>query len=781
MVEVLLAAYMLLALLPEQVVEVVPDGGSALPDGVSAQRALLLGAQARALCDGVSLYECAVHRHAALSQLVAQRRDTGAVVLSSVPWSDGLSAIRVLDGWGAQRPRAEGAAGAPGAPGAPGATQQTSSTSVPSEMLLRAATSAADARALRRELQLGNDMPNEGMRFVQARWLLKDLPQLVGFPPDRVPASLPRAAWRSLVAVAMPSFRGQLRRALDAELCESGGAGAGANTTAAAAAAAAAVAAAEGAAAELRAPALKRACALRRRVRDAVAEDDTAAVTALFARTRRVHGVRAAQDAVMFAFEAVVEARQRRCVDCTAGCCELAPAPGGVEEAVCRQAASPTQRLLALVAQHDESEEEAAAGVLAAAVAAAVERARGGVDGALEAWQLLAKQFPQAARLKSSGEEGSGGGGRGHATGGALAAAWQVCAFGRRAAVQRSHAAFDSWVRRLDAVGARRGAFCPAEFFHYHATLHNAKQKAAAAEQQRSHAEYAVTVLPLFIHASEDAHAVLRLFAAHEGLRDDVAVQLVQHGMAQHLLWEQKRSASVAPEETKCFSSQHATVPLCDCHSSCGTCGYSAKPTGEYDCITCASEEMTLTAVFGDGTGSCAIEQAEAAASAAAVAAAAVAALPPPAPQEGCVDGARLATRNDNFFVESKLTSPPHPRPPRAHPPSTPPNTRPPPPLTPPRSRHQRLRQHAPAAFPRQKLVRPGRRAAARALRRAAAPPRAAARERGAGLRRGRARAEHAGRKPRQPAGLRAAALDAGNGHGGARHAEPRVAPARVW
>lgn len=99
-------------------------------------------------------------------------------------------------------------------------------------------------------------------------------------------------------------------------------------------------------------------------------------------------------------------------------------------------------------------------------------------------------------------------------------------------------------------------------------------------------------------------------FCAPAGLNAALASKTTEVTVTKYV--ESPPSPVIAPEETKCFSSQHATVPLCDCHSSCGTCGYSAKPTGEYDCITCASEEMTLTAVYDDGTGSCAIEQAEA-------------------------------------------------------------------------------------------------------------------------------------------------------------------------
>ena len=57
--------------------------------------------------------------------------------------------------------------------------------------------------------------------------------------------------------------------------------------------------------------------------------------------------------------------------------------------------------------------------------------------------------------------------------------------------------------------------------------------------------------------------------------------------------------------DSGCFTEPYVKVENCECHSSCKTCGYNDSPTGPDDCIKCAYENISVTPINSDGTGTC--------------------------------------------------------------------------------------------------------------------------------------------------------------------------------
>ena len=54
-----------------------------------------------------------------------------------------------------------------------------------------------------------------------------------------------------------------------------------------------------------------------------------------------------------------------------------------------------------------------------------------------------------------------------------------------------------------------------------------------------------------------------------------------------------------------CYREKGSLIPGCECHSSCGSCGFTENPTGADDCITCADSTHVLMPLYEDGTGGC--------------------------------------------------------------------------------------------------------------------------------------------------------------------------------
>jgi hypothetical protein len=530
-------------------------------------------AAARATCDSVSLYECAVHRQAALARKVslrggsvsvfvqvedtkyevempllkehcrlapaevAQEAEAAAaaeaaatfcgehphlplsecvpavqqrliqaataeapracdtdreeiVPLSLRPWSDGMDSIRMLDGLG---------------------PLQTSLTdySFSSDRLLDApGATAADVKILRRLFQIGEDMLNEGMH-VRVSWLLADLPALVGFPVARVPTAVPRSALGSIIDMVLPSFQGRLHRTLALEL--------GAEADSSVDEAMAVVA-----------RTLEQRCTLRRRMRDAVVAADLDVVKTLLARAAA--GSQAREDTALFAFEAVVELRQRRCAKCEVGemgeigdCC----ASHATEGVVCQE--TTVAQRLQVFTRRVEPRDATVEAVIEAAIATAGEH----VDEALQTWRMLVQQFPQAVRLESGSHGGYDGGSGAAAAAATAAVAWQVCEMGRRAPAPTTQG-FDRWVRRLESVASAPGTFCPRDFFSFQAMLEGLPNEDS---------DYKFTAIPIFIHANEDQNAVLKAFTAHEGLNASASAQMVERAALERGAWDLERAA----------------------------------------------------------------------------------------------------------------------------------------------------------------------------------------------------------------------------------------------
>jgi len=66
-------------------------------------------------------------------------------------------------------------------------------------------------------------------------------------------------------------------------------------------------------------------------------------------------------------------------------------------------------------------------------------------------------------------------------------------------------------------------------------------------------------------------------------------------------------SPSPSTGETGCYALSTDTTPIagCTCHETCAKCGYFNWPNTDDDCVTCADPSVTVTAVYGDGTGYC--------------------------------------------------------------------------------------------------------------------------------------------------------------------------------
>ena len=66
-------------------------------------------------------------------------------------------------------------------------------------------------------------------------------------------------------------------------------------------------------------------------------------------------------------------------------------------------------------------------------------------------------------------------------------------------------------------------------------------------------------------------------------------------------------SPSPSTGETGCYALSTDTTPIagCTCHETCAKCGYFNWPNTDDDCVTCADPSVTVTAVYGYGTGHC--------------------------------------------------------------------------------------------------------------------------------------------------------------------------------
>jgi hypothetical protein len=53
-----------------------------------------------------------------------------------------------------------------------------------------------------------------------------------------------------------------------------------------------------------------------------------------------------------------------------------------------------------------------------------------------------------------------------------------------------------------------------------------------------------------------------------------------------------------------CYDGSYEMIPGCECHSSCGACGYYDWPDADDDCIYCP-DGSEVDAVYSDGTGYC--------------------------------------------------------------------------------------------------------------------------------------------------------------------------------
>ena len=60
--------------------------------------------------------------------------------------------------------------------------------------------------------------------------------------------------------------------------------------------------------------------------------------------------------------------------------------------------------------------------------------------------------------------------------------------------------------------------------------------------------------------------------------------------------------------DTGCFETESSSTAIsgCACHSTCQKCGYDSDPIEADDCVTCADGSHVITAVYADGTGTCA-------------------------------------------------------------------------------------------------------------------------------------------------------------------------------
>ena len=60
--------------------------------------------------------------------------------------------------------------------------------------------------------------------------------------------------------------------------------------------------------------------------------------------------------------------------------------------------------------------------------------------------------------------------------------------------------------------------------------------------------------------------------------------------------------------DTGCFETESSSTAIsgCACHSTCQKCGYESDPIEADDCVTCADPAHVITAVYADGTGTCA-------------------------------------------------------------------------------------------------------------------------------------------------------------------------------
>lgn len=58
-------------------------------------------------------------------------------------------------------------------------------------------------------------------------------------------------------------------------------------------------------------------------------------------------------------------------------------------------------------------------------------------------------------------------------------------------------------------------------------------------------------------------------------------------------------------EPLGCYISESLQIRDCECHPTCGACGYFDDPTERHHCISCADNDTLVTAVRDDGTGYC--------------------------------------------------------------------------------------------------------------------------------------------------------------------------------
>ncbi|KAJ1455246.1 hypothetical protein M885DRAFT_520547 [Pelagophyceae sp. CCMP2097] len=65
------------------------------------------------------------------------------------------------------------------------------------------------------------------------------------------------------------------------------------------------------------------------------------------------------------------------------------------------------------------------------------------------------------------------------------------------------------------------------------------------------------------------------------------------------------RFGIVAQPKARCYlNPETIIISECECHESCGSCGYYDMPDKAEDCITCA-DGSAVVPVFEDGTGTC--------------------------------------------------------------------------------------------------------------------------------------------------------------------------------
>jgi hypothetical protein len=75
-------------------------------------------------------------------------------------------------------------------------------------------------------------------------------------------------------------------------------------------------------------------------------------------------------------------------------------------------------------------------------------------------------------------------------------------------------------------------------------------------------------------------------------------------GLALTVLNKENTGTCSAPSNTQCFAEPGGDpIPGCECHASCGACGYGPNPINEFDCIMCKDGDHYP--LFPNGTGAC--------------------------------------------------------------------------------------------------------------------------------------------------------------------------------